>query len=80
MPDSDFQYEQLQDTGRRPSAVTSFGIPLSASKILRELKVGDSFVVDTRRGRASIIASAWRLEIPITVRKEGEKFRVTRLP
>lgn len=79
MPDSDFSFEQLP-TGKVPSVVTSFGKPMSATGKLKEMKPGDSFMVDSKRGRASIISAAWRLDIKITVRKEGTKFRITRLP
>lgn len=79
MSDSDFSYEQISE-GKVPSVVTSFGTPISATSKLKEMKVGDSFMVDSKRGRASIISAAWRLDIKITVRKEGTKFRITRLP
>ncbi len=78
MPDSDFSFDQLR-VGKAPSVVTSSGTPISATQKLREMKPGDSFVVDTKRGRASVVSAAWRLDIPITVRKEGKTFTVTRL-
>lgn len=79
MPDSDFSYDQLP-AGKIPSVVRSAGVPISATEKLRSMKAGDSFVVDSKRGRASVVSAAWRLDIPITVRKEGTSFKITRLP
>lgn len=79
MADSDFTYDELP-AGKTPSVVTSGGVHLSATQKLKGMKPGDSFIVDSKRGRASVISAAWRLDIPITVRKEGTKFNVTRLP
>lgn len=78
MPDSDFTFDQLP-AGKAPSVVTSEGVPISATQKLKAMKPGDSFVVDSKRGRASVVSAAWRLDIPITVRKEGKTFTVTRL-
>lgn len=79
MPDQDFTFDQMH-IGKAPSVVTSGGIPISATQKLKSLKPGDSFVVDSKRGRASVVSAAWRLDIPITVRKEGNSFTVIRLP
>ncbi len=79
MTEPDFTYEQMQ-RGKPLSVVTSGGTPVSATQILKGMKPGDSFVVDTKRGRASVVSAAWRLDILITVRKEGSQFTVTRLP
>lgn len=79
MPDPDFTFDQMP-VGKTPSVVTSAGVPISATQKLKSLKPGDSFVVDSKRGRASVVSAAWRLDIPITVRKEGSTFTVTRLP
>lgn len=79
MTDPDFTFDQMP-AGKTPSVVTSAGVPISATQKLKSLKPGDSFVVDSKRGRASVVSAAWRLDIPITVRKEGSAFTVTRLP
>lgn len=78
MPESEINYEQLFPT--RNSVVTSNGVEISPTKVLQSMKVGDSFIVDTKRGRSSLISAAWRLDIKISVRKEGQKFRVFRIP
>lgn len=60
------------------STVTSFGETISPTDTLRAMKPGDSFVVDTRRGRSIVTSAAYRLEINIRTEKEGERFRVWR--
>lgn len=79
MPESDFSYDELS-VGKPRCVVTSAGVPISPTQKLKEMKPGDSFIVDSKRGRASVMSAAWRLDIRITVRKEGTKFTVTRLP
>jgi len=60
------------------STVTSCGTAISPTETLRAMKPGDSFVVDTRRGRSIVTSAAYRLEINIRTAKEGTRFRVWR--
>lgn len=61
------------------STVTSFGDPISPTETLRAMKPGESFVVDTRRGRSIVTSAAYRLEINIRTAKEKTRFRIWRL-
>jgi len=61
------------------STVTSFGTAISPTETLRTMKAGESFVVDTRRGRSIVTSAAYRLEINIRTAKEGARFRIWRL-
>lgn len=61
------------------AAITSFGAVISPTESLRGLKVGQSFVVDDKRGRNSVVSAAYRLDMKIQTAKEGKHFRIWRL-
>lgn len=70
-------YEELiPENPDRISVTKQFGIPISPTKSLRELKPGMSFLVDNKRSRNSIVAAAYRLDIAIRTMKEGAKYRI----
>lgn len=60
------------------STVTQFGIRINPTETLRSMKPGQSFVVDTKRARATVISTAYRLDISIRTAKDGDKFRIWR--
>lgn len=59
--------------------ITSFGVVISPTESLRALKPKQSFVVDDKRGRNSVVSAAYRLDMKIQTAKEGDKFRIWRL-
>lgn len=70
-------YEELvPENPNRISVTKQFGIPISPTKALRELKPGMSFLVDNKRSRNSVVAAAYRLDILIRTMKEGSKYRI----
>lgn len=60
------------------SNVTQFGVRINPTETLRSLKAGQSFLVDTKRSRAIVVSTAYRLDISIRTAKEGDKFRIWR--
>lgn len=60
------------------ATITSFGQPISPTATLRKMKVGDSFLVDDKKGRNSVCCAAYRLDIKITTEREGARYRVFR--
>lgn len=63
---------------RLRATITSFGSMVSPTATLRKMKIGDSFLVDDKRGRNSVACAAYRLDIKITTEREGNKFRIYR--
>jgi hypothetical protein len=63
---------------RYHARVTSFGKVISPTETLRALDVGQSFLVDDKRGRACVANTAYRLDIKVRTAKEGERFRIWR--
>lgn len=61
------------------SGITSFGALISPTESLRALKPKQSFVVDDKRGRNSVVSAAYRLDMKIQTAKEGTRFRIWRL-
>jgi hypothetical protein len=59
--------------------ITSFGQIISPTESLRALKPGQSFLVDTKQARGSVVSAAYRLDMKISTAKEGERFRIWRL-
>lgn len=60
------------------ASITSFGQPISPTATLRKMKVGDSFLVDDKKGRNSVSCAAYRLDIKITTEQEGKRYRIYR--
>jgi hypothetical protein len=52
---------------------------ISPTASLRNLKPGQSFVVDDKRARNSVLCAAYRLDIPVRSAKEEGRFRIWRL-
>lgn len=71
-------YEQLvPEPPERIFVTKQFGIAISPTKSLRELKPGMSFVVDDKRSKNSVVAAAYRMDISIRAMKEGNKYRIS---
>lgn len=64
---------------RTVASITSFGVAISPTESLRALKVGQSFLVDDKRSRSSVVSAAYRLDMKIQTAKDGDKFRIWRL-
>ena len=62
------------------ASITSFGQVISPTESLRALAAGQSFLVDDKRGRNSVVSAAYRLDIKVRTAKEGARFRIWRLP
>ena len=60
------------------SSVTQFGVRINPTESLRALQIGQSFLVDTKRCRATVVSTAYRLDISIRTAKDGDKFRIWR--
>lgn len=75
-------HEAPIESNRKPrnlrATITSFGIPISPTNTLLKMKVGDSFLVDDKRGRNSVACAAYRLDMKITTEREGNRFRIYR--
>lgn len=59
--------------------ITSFGEVISPTESLMALKPGQSFLVDDKRARSSVVSAAYRLDMKIQTAKEGTRFRIWRL-
>jgi len=59
--------------------ITSYGEIISPTESLLALKPGQSFVVDDKKGRGSVLSAAYRLDMKVKTAKEGTRFRVWRL-
>lgn len=64
---------------RLRATITSFGNIISPTATLRKMKVGDSFLVDDKKGRNAVSCAAYRLDLKITTEREGTRYRIFRM-